>query len=375
MNTLHTDESESKILIVDDKPENLRLLTKILKEKGYIVRQLRNEKMVMSSVLSAPPDLILLDIMMPEINGYEVCNQLKAEEQTRNIPVIFISALNETANKITAFSVGGVDYITKPFQEEEVLARVKTHLNLHRLQRQLEKQNKKLVEAARLREDVERITRHDLKTPLNAIIVLPQMMMTHDNIPTDFLEYLKIIEESGLIMLDMINLSLDMFRMEKKMYQIQPVPLNVAQVIRKIVNDTESLAMSKKLSVVILINGKPAGSEVNFSVLGEELLCYSMLANLIKNALEASPEGYKITVELTDEEDMSVISIHNKGTVPRDIRDRFFDKYVTSDKTTGTGLGTYSARLIAETQGGSIDLETSEEKGTTVTVRLPGQTS
>ncbi|CAN2050061.1 histidine kinase [Candidatus Magnetomoraceae bacterium gMMP-1] len=375
MNTLHTDESESKILIVDDKPENLRLLTKILKEKGYIVRQLRNGKMVMSSVLSAPPDLILLDIMMPEINGYEVCNQLKAEEQTRNIPVIFISALNETANKITAFSVGGVDYITKPFQEEEVLARVKTHLSLHRLQRQLEKQNKKLVEAARLREDVERITHHDLKTPLNAIIVLPQMMMTHDNIPTDFLEYLKIIEESGLIMLDMINLSLDMFRMEKKMYQIQPVPLNVAQVIRKIVNDTESLAMSKKLSVVILINGKPAGSEVNFSVLGEELLCYSMLANLIKNALEASPEGYKITVELTDEEDMSVISIHNKGTVPRDIRDRFFDKYVTSDKTTGTGLGTYSARLIAETQGGSIDLETSEEKGTTVTVRLPGQTS
>ncbi|CAN2042733.1 histidine kinase [Candidatus Magnetomoraceae bacterium gMMP-15] len=375
MNTLHTDESESKILIVDDKPENLRLLTKILKEKGYIVRQLRNGKMVMSSVLSAPPDLILLDIMMPEINGYEVCNQLKAEEQTRNIPVIFISALNETANKITAFSVGGVDYITKPFQEEEVLARVKTHLNLHRLQRQLEKQNKKLVEAARLREDVERITRHDLKTPLNAIIVLPQMMMTHDNIPTEFLEYLKIIEESGLIMLDMINLSLDMFRMEKKMYEIQPVNLNVAQVIRKIMNDTESLAMSKKLSVVILINGKPAGSEVNFSVLGEELLCYSMLANLIKNALEASPEGYKITVELTDEEDMSVISIHNKGTVPRDIRDRFFDKYVTSDKTTGTGLGTYSARLIAETQGGSIHLETSEEKGTTVTVRLPGQTS
>ncbi|MCP4108003.1 MAG: response regulator [Desulfobacteraceae bacterium] len=147
MNTQQrADKSEAKILIVDDKPENLRLLTGILKEKGYTVRQLRNGDMVMSSVLTAPPDLILLDILMPETDGYEVCRQLKAKEQTRDIPVIFISALDEAANKVKAFSVGGIDYIAKPFQEEEVLARIKTHLALKNMQKRLEEKNFQLQE-------------------------------------------------------------------------------------------------------------------------------------------------------------------------------------------------------------------------------------
>jgi len=136
-------ESKSDILIVDDKPENLRLLSGILKEQGYAVRTLRKSLMVSASVDKFPPDIILLDIMMPDMDGYEVCMQLKANERTRDIPVVFISALNESADKVKAFSVGGVDYITKPFQEEEVLSRVQTHLSIHSLQKQLEMQNNK----------------------------------------------------------------------------------------------------------------------------------------------------------------------------------------------------------------------------------------
>ncbi|MDM8550664.1 hybrid sensor histidine kinase/response regulator [Desulfobacterales bacterium HSG2] len=373
MNDDHTDFSKENILVVDDVPDNLRLLTKILTDRGYKVRPVTTGKLALWGARgTTPPDLILLDIMMPGMNGYEVCEQLKADEHTRDIPVIFLSALNDVSDKIRAFSVGGVDYITKPFQEEEVLARVETHLNQRRMQTRLEEQNQELAEAARLREDVERMTRHDLKTPLNAIIGFPRIMMTDDNVSAKHLEYLKVIEKSGMMMLEMINLSLDMFRMERGVYQFQPVPVNVSQVIRRVINDTEPLVMAKKrLSVRILTNGKPSGSEEDFSVHGEELLCYSMLANLIKNAFEASPERERITIELADEEEMSVIRIHNRGMVPEDIRDRFFDKYVTSGKKSGTGLGTYSARLIAETQGGSIHLDTSEEKGTTVTVRLP----
>ncbi|MDM8515703.1 response regulator [Desulfobacterales bacterium HSG16] len=141
MRKQHIDESESRILIVDDIPENLRLLTMILKAEGYNVRQLRNGKMVMSSALSSLPDLILLDILMPEIDGYEVCLQLKAQEKTCDIPIIFISALDQAASKTKAFAVGGVDYITKPFQEEEVLARVKTHLALRKMQKRFEEKN------------------------------------------------------------------------------------------------------------------------------------------------------------------------------------------------------------------------------------------
>ncbi|MDX2441091.1 MAG: PAS domain S-box protein, partial [Desulfobacterales bacterium] len=134
------------------KPENLRLLTAILKEAGYIVRQLRSGKRVMASALDAPPDLILLDIMMPETDGYEVCRGLKAEERTCDIPVIFISALEDVANKIKGFSVGGADYITKPFREEEVLVRVKTHLGLRLMQNRLEEQNARLRHESIIRE-------------------------------------------------------------------------------------------------------------------------------------------------------------------------------------------------------------------------------
>ncbi len=121
--------------------------------------------------------MILLDIMMPEMDGYEVCHHLKEQEATRDIPIIFLSALNETFDKVKALKAGGVDYITKPFQEEEVLARVQTHLDLQRARKTIAAQNRELIETARLREDVERITRHDLKTPLNAVIVYPQTIL------------------------------------------------------------------------------------------------------------------------------------------------------------------------------------------------------
>ncbi len=140
-------ESVANILIVDDVAENLRLLNKILSDEGYKVRKVRNGKMALNTVQTQPPDLILLDINMPQMNGYEVCQHLKSQLHTRDIPVIFISALDEGMDKAKAFAVGGIDYITKPFQIEEVLARVENHLAISRLQCQLKKQNALLQES------------------------------------------------------------------------------------------------------------------------------------------------------------------------------------------------------------------------------------
>ena len=133
--------SIGEILVVDDTPANLRLLVQLLTEQGYKPRPCPNGKLAIAGVQLSIPDLILLDINMPDLNGYEVCQQLKANPKTCQIPVIFISALGETLDKVKAFGVGGVDYITKPFQAEEVLARVSIHLQIHHLQRQLEKTN------------------------------------------------------------------------------------------------------------------------------------------------------------------------------------------------------------------------------------------
>lgn len=139
-----SQSTKGDILIVDDTLDNLRLLSAMLSQQGYEVRSVTNGSTALMGVQGQPPDLILLDINMPGMNGYEMCQRLKANPQTQEIPVIFISALNEVFDKVKAFTVGGVDYITKPFQVEEVLVRVDTHLKLYRLQAQLQAQNKRL---------------------------------------------------------------------------------------------------------------------------------------------------------------------------------------------------------------------------------------
>jgi len=135
----------ANILIVDDTPANLRLLMNLLHEQGYKVRPAPSGKHALDVVQDAAIDLILLDILMPEMDGYEVCGRLKAQDSTRDIPVIFLSALNETFNKMKAFDMGGVDYVTKPFEAKEVLARVKTHLTIRALQQELEARNRELA--------------------------------------------------------------------------------------------------------------------------------------------------------------------------------------------------------------------------------------
>jgi len=144
MTTSLSYPDKPSILVVDDTPANLQLLASMLKERGYKTRPVPSGMLALQAALSEPPDLILLDINMPEMNGFEVCQSLKADEKLKDIPVIFISALNEVLDKVRAFAVGGVDYITKPFQFDEVQARVNTHLKLWHLQQELEKHNRQL---------------------------------------------------------------------------------------------------------------------------------------------------------------------------------------------------------------------------------------
>ena len=170
-------DAPSDILVVDDTPANLRLLSQMLAERGYKVRAVLNGSHAITAAQAAPPDLILLDIRMPDMDGYQVCQYLKADERTRHVPVLFISALGETEDKVKAFAVGGVDYITKPFQVEEVLARVQTHLTLRNLHRQLQTANaelaQRLAELEVRNEELDTFAHtvaHDIKNPVGQVI-------------------------------------------------------------------------------------------------------------------------------------------------------------------------------------------------------------
>ncbi|MBF0378795.1 MAG: response regulator [Desulfamplus sp.] len=322
-----------------------------------------------------------------------------------------------------------------------------------------------LKERTKHQEEVERITRHDMKTPLNSIIAFPQILLQDSYLSpllrSEHIELIQSIKKSGYIMLNMINLSLDMLKMENKTYTLNAVNVDILEVIRKVVSDLRHLAGMKNVKFEILIKEnltnignnqidndkalitdnpkadtidnvhtgtiknkeslwsyltqetRDAGENETFTILGEELLCYSMFANIIKNAVEASPEKNKITICLSNsiqyspnstasyqkpddllkskhqtdssldkflnsnqllnanrQTEHAIIFIHNYGVVPASIRDTFFDKYATSGKKGGTGLGTYSAKLMAQTLGGSISMTTDETKGTTIAVLL-----
>ncbi|MBF0192850.1 MAG: hypothetical protein HQL99_17190 [Magnetococcales bacterium] len=233
----------------------------------------------------------------------------------------------------------------------------------------LERQNKELIEADRLKQDVERITRHDMKSPLNGVIGYADLLLESGALSVEHRQYVKMMRKSGVTVLHMVNLSLGLYRMEQGAYQLEAEDVDLIPVIRSIRDDAHALIAGHWLQLETRFkNGSAVDS---FFVRGEEVLCYSMLANLIRNALEASPPGGVVTVDLGVRDGMGVIEIVNQGVVPEKIRDRFFEKYVTIGKSAGTGLGTYSARLIVETLGGGIRMDSSQAQGTRITVTLP----
>ncbi|MBF0125107.1 MAG: hybrid sensor histidine kinase/response regulator, partial [Magnetococcales bacterium] len=365
--------------IVDDERFNINVLVDVLKP-DYTTVVAKNGETALKRVRSeTPPDLILLDIMMPDMDGYEVCRQLKADERTRDIPIIFVTAMAETSAETYGLELGAVDYITKPVSPAIVRARVKTHLKLRAshqalvaANQQLEQQNIELIEADKLKQQVDMISRHDLKSPLNGVIGYTDLLLADPTLSTEQKKKLQIVRNGGFNALHIVNLSLGLYRMERGNYQLDPKDIDLLPLIRNVEADSISWLSHNQLKLDIRVNDQPATEADHFFVRGEEVLCYSMLANLIKNALEASPHGATVTVAVAVVSDqMAQIRIHNQGAVPEPIRERFFEKYTTSGKKSGTGLGTYSAKLITETLGGSIQMRSSDAEGTEIIITLP----
>jgi two-component system, sensor histidine kinase and response regulator len=365
------------ILIVDDNPDNIRVLGSVLAQNKYKMTIAPNGILALKAAKEHHPDLILLDVMMPEMDGFQVCKTLKADAQTEDIEIIFVTAAVAQDDELKGLELGAVDYIFKPFSIPVIQAKVALHLERARGKKLLKLQNATLEENARLRDDIERINRHDLKTPLNAILGYPQLILMDDNLTDEQREYLQEVLRAGNEMNNMINSSLDLFKMETGCYSYYPDWVDIGLVIHTIIRDLKTLI--EQCGVKMAVSQQiPANWEIgqtqNFVVLAEKNLSYSLFANLIRNAIEACSANDTVSIMMNYEGDEGVIAITNPGSVPEAIRDSFFDKYVTAGKTYGTGLGTYSAKLMTTTQKGSISMTTNLQE-TCVTVRLPYQRS
>ncbi len=358
------------VMLVDDTRANIDVLVEALGEDHQVTVAMDGETALQHATESSP-DLILLDIMMPGMDGYEVIRKLKSDPATRDIPVIFCTAMGEDEDEMRGLQLGAIDYIRKPFNIPVVKMRVRNHLELKLARESLKEKNTVLSENIRLRDEVERIVRHDMKTPLNAVLSAPDLLIQEGGLTESQVEILRMIEQSAYRLLEIVNSSLDIYKMESGAYELHPIPVDLLKVVNQIRGETLGTVQAKGLRIQVELDGRPVAAGEEFPVAGEELLCYSMLANLIKNAVEASPEGGTVTVSMKGSHDRTV-AIHNAGAVPEAIRDRFFEKYATFGKASGTGLGTYSAALIARTLGGGIRFETSEEDGTTVILDLKG---
>ncbi|WP_320173271.1 GAF domain-containing protein [Maridesulfovibrio sp.] len=255
---------------------------------------------------------------------------------------------------------------------QKTVSRVMIDGKLHMVENFIDiSEQKKLAD---LKEHVDRIVRHDLKVPLNGIIGLPDLLLKDDeaNLTESQREILEYIQISGYKLLNMINLSLDLYKMETGSYEYRPAVADIYSIARSVVKDLFELVRYKKLTIREQFEGRGVDGDFSFNIRCDEFLTYSLLSNILKNAVEASPSDEDITFDVRVIGGNVVIRIHNMGAVPESIRDTFFDKYVTADKSDGTGLGTYSAKLIAETMGGSISYESSTEKGTSIMIDFPG---
>ncbi|MGF1483523.1 MAG: PAS domain S-box protein [Opitutales bacterium] len=228
------------------------------------------------------------------------------------------------------------------------------------------------IHAERLRKELERIARHDLKTPLTAILTLPDLLIESPRLNDQEREMASVMRNSALKMLDLINISLETYKMEEGSYILQRDRIDFLDIFREVLSELQHLVENDELQLVFTLDGQEVElPKASLLVDVDPLLCHSLVGNLIKNAIEASPTGGKIEVSLQSGEPF-VFEVSNDGVVPEEIRDRFFEKFVTSGGGNRTGLGTYSAQLIAKTHGGSIDMATAESQGTTLKVTLPG---
>ncbi|MEO2266247.1 response regulator [Pseudoalteromonas sp. YIC-656] len=352
------------ILVVDDVADNIQVISEILRKDYKIKAAISGEKALAICNAQVQPDLVLLDIMMPTMDGLEVCRRLKENPNTQHIAIIFLSALDQNKDVITGLELGAVDYITKPVNPLVVKARIAAHTHTLLSTRMMRNQIDTFIENQRLRDEFERIMQNDLKHPLNEMVKTLELLERYHKDADKVKSSTAAIKQSTTSLSHMIDNMLTLSQLEDGSYHLCPVPLNLLRLVTAVLDNYRLSANDKHLE----IQNEIAPST---QIKAEELLTMSLLSNLIQNAIDAAPRGSAINLSATRNGMYMLINIHNHGAVAEEVVNCFFDKYVSYGKRNAAGIGTYAAKLMTEVQNGSISFDTHIEHGTTLSVSLP----
>jgi len=350
---------KSSVMIVDDNPINIKLLESVLQEKGYDVRVALSGVFALESASKQAPDIILLDINMPDLDGYEVCRKMKQHQNLKNVPVIFISAKNDVQDKIEGFRSGGVDYIEKPFNSAEVLARIETHLRNHIMQDMIVRQYDDLARMTELKDRFFHMIIHDMRSPLQGISGCLELLRSSPCNGVHEEGYLMMMDRSVRQLIELCSDAIDINKMESTEISLVYENLDIVDLFKKTIYDLSGLFLDKEVSLEsscdrIHVHCDPSKTK-------------RIIQNLLSNASKFSKSHIFCTVQHDEEEVTVRIKDDGPGIFEGDMTN-IFEKYYQADDGSkfphSSGLGLSFCKMAVEKQGGRIGVNSLGSEGT-----------
>ena len=359
------------LLLVDDNTKNLQILGSVLNEHGYKVAMAKDGPTALTMAAKLKPDLILLDVMMPEMDGFEVCKHLKEDEVTAAIPVVFVTAKTEVDEIVKGFTLGGVDYVTKPFNREELLVRIKTQVDFKESKELVEKQKVELLEANALKDKVFGVIAHDLRGALGSFREFANMM-TDSRIELtkeEMQDFFVALKEQADTTFELLENLLWWSRCQRKVINPSPERFDLRECIGTAVESLNYQLEKKKISVELAVNP-------GIFVVGDQQHIGIVMKNLIHNALKFSNHEQKIEINAIPKDDLVEIEIVDHGAgIPEEDMNKLFNPnmHLTTygtDGEKGSGLGLQVCKDLLEYSKGNIFARSRVGEGSTFTVSL-----
>ncbi len=361
---ISSTSKSDKILVVDDSPDNVFLIKTILEEEGYVVSTAENGLTALAKITESSFDLVLLDLMMPGMDGYQVTQHIRANKELRFMPILLITA-HDSPNVAHGLDLGADDFIRKPVTVDELLARVRSLL---RLKHSIDERD----EIARQREDfVSRLT-HDLRTPLVAAERMLELLEQGalGELSPQIMEIITIMGRSNTNLLAMVNTLLEVYRFEAGRKTLAFQPVNLRQLLHEVVGELTPLAQPKGLAVILEVSEESD----KCIIMCDRLELHRLFTNLIGNAIKFTDQG-AVTIHLTPatSSDEYIIKVADTGVgIPDEEQATLFERFRQgSHKRSGSGLGLYLSRRIVEAHQGTIEANSEVGKGSVFSIRLP----